>query len=587
MKINEISIENVIAIRHFGMNVPRPVLLVAGDNESGKSSIAEAIRMAFLGGREAVRVDTKKEFGALVNVRAKMGGVEIKTDRGRAGITLPGGEQDCAIDFSNAVPEALPFCLDMTRFTASTPEERGVLLFRVMRLSLAPPAIKERLAARKCSQEKIDEIAPVLLSGFVPSSKEAAKRATEARGAWRATTGQTWGSKVGERWRAESPIFTGDDAAALQRNDEDIEKIAAELNSARSRLAVAEHEERKADERRQSISALRNLAGTYAARQEWVVTAEKKLANLEVEHAAALQSGGMTPKIPPKRFSCPHCAGSVMLSIYGESLVAWQDDQARAFDPDAMLRVKKIEGEIIEQTKSLGALRQARDEADRAASEVDRLSADPAETAEDKPRESEIIRETVETLQAQAMSLAANGKDLRDRQAALDAADRKTEDARKYHADVLEWSEIADALSPDGIPGDLLAEALGPINERLRQHACDTEWPQVTIGADLSVRAGPFLYRQLSQSAKWRTNAMITEAIAHLSDLRMFVLDEFDVLSVPARGVALTWLDLLAENDEVDTAIVLGTLKQRPELPDTMKSVWIAGGEIREFVKEA
>jgi type 1 glutamine amidotransferase len=40
---------------------------------------------------------------------------------------------------------------------------------------------------------------------------------------------------------------------------------------------------------------------------------------------------------------------------------------------------------------------------------------------------------------------------------------------------------------------------------------------------------------------------MICEAIAHLSELRICVLDRFDVLDGPGRSAALAWLDVLAD----------------------------------------
>ena len=70
---------------------------------------------------------------------------------------------------------------------------------------------------------------------------------------------------------------------------------------------------------------------------------------------------------------------------------------------------------------------------------------------------------------------------------APDAAEDKTKRAAEHAADVLAWDAIAEQLSPSGIPGDLLREALGPIQERLAQHAADTGWPQVRIHDDMRI----------------------------------------------------------------------------------------------------
>ena len=41
------------------------------------------------------------------------------------------------------------------------------------------------------------------------------------------------------------------------------------------------------------------------------------------------------------------------------------------------------------------------------------------------------------------------------------------------HAEVVAWDALGDALSPDGLPAQMLARALGPLNERLLQASTD------------------------------------------------------------------------------------------------------------------
>lgn len=161
-------------------------------------------------------------------------------------------------------------------------------------------------------------------------------------------------------------------------------------------------------------------------------------------------------------------------------------------------------------------------------------------------------------------------------------------EAARHHADVLAWLEIADALSPDGIPGEMLAEALGPMNARLGASAVAAGWSitQITAGMDITGDGRP--YALLSESEKWRADAMIAEAVSYLSGLRLLVLDRFDVLDLTGRADALEWLDALAEADEIDTALVFGTLKALPGgLPDSMQAHWIDGGVVVQMREAA
>jgi hypothetical protein len=158
-------------------------------------------------------------------------------------------------------------------------------------------------------------------------------------------------------------------------------------------------------------------------------------------------------------------------------------------------------------------------------------------------------------------------------------ADEKTRRAAAIHKDVQQWEAIADALAPDGIPGEMLAEALGPINDRLSDSSSYSEWQQVVIHKDMRITYGQREYALLSESEKWRADAMIAEAVSFLSGVKLLVLDRLDVLDLKGREDLLYWLSLIAEYGEIDTALVFGTMKALPaKLPDLIGAHWIEGG---------
>ncbi|MDN6885454.1 recombinase RecF, partial [Variovorax sp. CAN2819] len=151
---------------------------------------------------------------------------------------------------------------------------------------------------------------------------------------------------------------------------------------------------------------------------------------------------------------------------------------------------------------------------------------------------------------------------------------------------------LAVDLAPDGIPGQMLAEALEPINTRLQQSAVDAEWLRVGIDADMSITCmtpsgGARPYALLSESERWRVDAMVAEAISFQSGVKLLVLDRFDVLDAQGRGDLLAWLDVLAQNGEIETALLFGTLKALPsDLPATVAAEWINNGHVGQL-KEA
>ncbi len=190
-------------------------------------------------------------------------------------------------------------------------------------------------------------------------------------------------------------------------------------------------------------------------------------------------------------------------------------------------------------------------------------------------------REQLATLRRDRAALAAEAEQRNAALSSAQQAETKTADAARHHAEVAAWVAIADALSPDGIPGELLSNALKPINDRLRSSAHATAWMKVEISTDMAITADGRPYRLLSESEQWRTDAMIAEAISQLSHLHILMLDRMDVLELSARGDLLGWLADLADADQIETALVFATLKAPPTgLPESITPIWIENGEI-------
>ncbi|MDO5653627.1 MAG: hypothetical protein Q4G39_05940 [Brachymonas sp.] len=55
-----------------------------------------------------------------------------------------------------------------------------------------------------------------------------------------------------------------------------------------------------------------------------------------------------------------------------------------------------------------------------------------------------------------------------------------------------------------------------------------------------------------------------------------------------ARDEKAAWLDILAQNGEIDTALIFGTLKALPEkLPQTIAAHWLENGVVAQFREAA
>ena len=81
---------------------------------------------------------------------------------------------------------------------------------------------------------------------------------------------------------------------------------------------------------------------------------------------------------------------------------------------------------------------------------------------------------------------------------------------------------------------------------------------------------------------------MIAAAIAELSGVRLLLLDRFDVLDAQGREDFIYWLDGLASDGVLDSAIVAGTMKAPPSgLPEMILPIWLEGAAAGEEMKEA
>ena len=576
MKIHAIQTSNFLGAQAVDVKLTKPVALFAGKNFAGKSSLQEAVRMALTG--ESVRVGLKKDYGALVTEGQEAGFVEVITDDQSYSIVLPAGK---GVHSDNA---ALRYVLDAQRFATMPDEVRRAFLFGLMGLRTDGAAVKERLTARGCDARKVEHIAPFLRAGFDAGQKEAQGKAREAKASWKTTTGgEAYGSVKAASYRATKPEV---DTAKLEQARADLVAIENDIEVNTSRLGDLQARARQAGEQKTKLADLREKAGRFARSQDKLLRDEAELKEWEqkVEETKAKASGAPTEH----PMTCPHCAGLVVHrpNIGGGELQPYETP-AETIDREAAARLPEYE-------KSLALLQScvtngkrdvaAADAAARALRELEDGGLIEATSDE----EIAALKDRIDTLKHDKKNQEAGIRMLEDSARLATEADEKTRRAASLHLDVQQWESIADALAPDGIPGEMLAEALDPINEHLTDSAGIAEWADVTITRDMQVLAGGRPYALLSESEKWRADAMIAEAIAHLSGMKLLVLDRFDVLDMKGREDLLIWLDTMAQEKQIDSALIFGTLKALPaQLPDTVAAFWIENGSTAQLKQAA
>lgn len=601
MKLTALNVQNFLGVRAVEIELTKPVTLFAGKNGAGKSSLQEAVRMALTG--ESVRVGLKKDYDQLITEGAESGFAEVEIDDTiRAFVTLPSGKTTPPTEYVS--PSALPYVLDAQRFAKLEPNDRRAFLFGLMGLSAGGAEVKKRLLEKGCNDQKVESIMPMLRSGFDAAHKEAQSKARDEKAAWRTITGETYGDKKAASWAAEKPAF---DAAALDGLQKRLAATDSGLDAANQRMGALQADHKRHAEAAQRLSDLREKGSRYASVADKLVRDEAELKEWEakVEDVRQRAAGGRkVGLVHDLAFSLNESLRMVI--PFGE-----MDDHQRANLADANVVLEKYSTEhgsiesagagdiearnkLPEYEKALHLLQSAvandkRDlaEADAAAKAIAELEA----AVGSAPDEAKIhaARKHLDDLKAERSDIAAKLAGQQDAERQAKQAEERTAKALTAHESVTAWIAIADALAPDGIPGEMLAEALGPINDRLEQSSQDAEWLHVHVETDMSVWAAyhglpPRPYALLSESEKWRADAMLAEAIAHLSKIGVLVLDRFDVLDLKGREDLIAWLDILAQDGEINTALIFGTLKALPPtLPQTIAAHWLENGVVAQI----
>lgn len=602
MKIANLFVSNFLGMTAADVKTDAPVQLFAGRNFAGKSSLRDAIALALTA--DLGRVSLKKDAAQLVHDGADAAVCEVVDADGDAYHVTINANGKIAADSQKGreTDPVLAYVLDGQRFARLELNDRRAFLFGLMGVKTDAAAVKARLLAKNCDKAKVERIAPMLRSGFDAACKDAKAKATEAKGAWRAVTGETYGSEKAKTWRAQMPRY---DAEGAKQVATELQHLDVALEQWQQQIGKLQAEEQRRAALRTKLPALQERAAQLDRVASKLEHDEASLSTAEQELAKATAAAGAGPRVGLVHDLAEQLQAMVM---HGER-VGWFADRGDEVVADESRRL--VERYELEHGK-LGAdggdawarqrlpdLRGSRDLCARAVAN-DKRDLEAAQTAKNEveaigkelaaPFDSEALtaaRGQVDQLKAQRAELVKKADALQTVKAQADAAEKKTSDAAAHAADVAAWDVIGDALAPDGIPGEILAEALGPMNNRLASSAQDTRWPAVRIASDMAITAGDRDYRLLSESEKWRVDAVIAEAIAHLSGARLLVLDRMDVLDQVGRAELLGWLDVLADTGEIDSAFLFATLKSPPtNLPETIASHWIENGVLGQL-KEA
>ncbi len=568
MKIKTIEVSNFIGLARADIHLKTGVLVVSGSNAAGKSSLADAISCALLG--KPRRVDVKKDLGKLLHDDAAKGRVTLAFagDEG-AEFRIPKGDHMVS---EIAGAEFLPYVLDAGLFARQTEDERRTMLFKLTGLKASPKLVADKLLARGIDQALIDDVLPVVRNGFPAAAKEAYAKSTEAKGAWRQITGENWGVIKADGWspeRVEGVFDEGKHETALHQLD----KCKAELNRMSMQLGELNEKRRTARGLVERRKALEETAGSLKRASQKLESDQLQLADWKSQQAEWSETIGSLSNAQTG-VKCPCC--DELLVIRGSELVKHDGKQA---DPSALASaraslakvnetIQMLERAISNDHRDIAAANAATDELGLLQSQAEDVSDEQINSTQ----------EAINALQGKITNdeqVIKRMEQVRDGKAAYD---RSKLAAATSHKLVMDYMALGDALAPDGIPGELLNDALAPVNQSIEMLAGMCGWSKAVVEPDMSITFGGRLYGLCSESEKWRADCLIALAIAQISQLKLVLLDRFDVLDSKSRQRLLGMLLQLDKIKAMDTMIICGTMKQPMPASQNWDSVWLQNG---------
>lgn len=555
MRLQNIELTNFLCHRRLSLAVKpeAKALLVCGPNGAGKSAILDAIAYG-LGDGMPRGVTRKADLSELLLHGEKDGKIQLD-------VSEDGKEKSFKLSLKNGIYGGdSPAPLTAAERSALVPRnfinadvtDRRRMLYALAGIKIGLDQVFKDLEGDGHDPIRIERIREGLRAGFGAAAKDAANLATEARGAWRSITGETYGDVKAADWKAavpEAPERPSKEVRAL------LEPAKKALDSAKQILADLEATQRQSE----GLAEARAKAAKVDALKDAVAAAEAKLKTLEGQEADAKASASGGGWAAP----CPEC-GTVLESSKAGDLHRY--DPATS-GPEGLAKVKALSQQVADARAVLTKDRAALQHAEAFAAALANMPEPP------DPAELEQAREDVKASQAEVVRLERELEIAVAAENRRHAASEDTARARQHHADVQAFSALSKAV--EALPARYLDAALKKVNATLAELTPAFGGTPVVIGADLVPAYGVVSYQFLSRSEKWRVELAIGYALASRTH-GLCIVDEFDLLHPAARGPVLKWM----ASQEAVQFIVAATLKEPPKLPPAIQVAWL--GETTE-----
>lgn len=580
MRIKSFAVHNFLGVQDAAAELTAPITLIAGPNESGKSSLQEAIRLALLG--QFRRVEKKGDLPACIHRGNKRATISVTTaisddteETVNIGIT-PTASSNVPTE-KNAELRLLAVW-DTEHLTALDPTALRRALFSLANVDLSIDRIIGMASDAGMDDRTVEEIRPYLKAGFPAATQEARQRAQEARAVWKSITGDVYGTQKAEVWAPPIPAMPpGDSVADMEISFRGLAKRVAELEA---KLQGAANAETSLKAYREQVAMLESDLATIAPQDGLISGLSEEITALTTEIVSAEHEvREWTPRgeAAEPDAECPACG--VALTIQNGRVTEFESGMDTGNPEKLAAAQQSLAALRAAHQKAHDALQRAKDkqrQRDKAEANLNALRLNPpAETPDFDPIE---VRATRDALVSQQVTISGQIQERRAVEAARKAIERKVTEAQVAHQDVIRWLRAEELCGPDGLPAKILGRAIHPLNAVLQRSSQLSGWPAIEIAPTIEILYRGFPLALCSESAKWRANAMLVHALAELHGVKTIMLDRMDVLQTSARLEFIKWAQAIHADKGIQF-LVFATLKEPPKVAG-VEAYWMEAGRM-------
>lgn len=533
-------------------------ILIAGRNYAGKSSLLRAVAAAlssvdipYLGLDDSGKTKAlmpKAQAGALVKAGMDTGTVTVEQDGSSVSVSWPKCERKTT---GKAPPQASAFATGLVSVLSMSDKARAK--FFTTLLDINPT--RDDLAWGKIGDD-LDKDALDLIWKFVEEKgwdiayTEVRERIARLKGQWEAIANTPYGDKKAEGWFPE-----GWDAAAMGSTSMD--SLSATVTTAKQTLERMIAGKAVESSKVTQWQAQANY-DEAADKQAEITSKETELKKLEAELAAI-----PSPTAKEKSVACPHCTKAVVID--GVSLRKPRPAPDLNEQTANTIKADKLRLAINVLKNALQDLRvhQRRHDAAMILKAEAQKQIDALPENDTPEHEVEAAREALRIAELKVNAFTNKSK-----------ADQTLESIKRNQV-------IAEALGPEGVRKTKLVSSLKGFNKLMGELSTAANWPDVYVDTSLDIRYGGRHHALVSESERYRINAVLQMAIAEADKSQAVIFDGADILDTNGRNGLLA---MLINGPLQGKKYLIGmTYASKEKTPDIAKitagiSVWIEDG---------